>query len=220
MLEEMQTIDTSVIDELMEVKKERETVAARLAKMTAEQTQVSDVVFHRVKRDYETRLSGLEQKAAPLKEKGRQEFAKLKTVIDRLDSQNQSTQFDKEELEFRHRLGEFEGKEFDTKLAELEAKLAEQNGQLAETGELRGRFVAAFDSEEELATPPAVPAPADAAGLAAPPAPPAGALPLPGAPAPPPAPEPELSGTVMLSTQPQPDARPAEPVRLNSGWQR
>jgi hypothetical protein len=222
MLEEMQKIDTSVIDELMEVKKERETVAARLAKMTAEQTQVSDVVFRRVKRDYETRLSGLERKAAPLKDKGRLEFSKLKSLLDRLDSQNQSTKFDKEELEFRHRLGEFEDKEFEKKLTELEGKLEEQKGQLAETGDLRGRFVDAFDSEQELTTPPAAaapgapeaPAPADdGAGLTAPqPVPPpmraggpSGAAPPlpppPGAPAPPVA-EAGIDGTVILAAEP------------------
>lgn len=235
MLEEMQKIDTSVIDELMEVKKERETVAARLAKMTAEQTQVSDVVFRRVKRDYETRLSGLERKAAPLKDKGRLEFSKLKSLIDRLDSQNQSTKFDKEELEFRHRLGEFEDKDFDKKLTELEAKLDEQKGQLAETGDLRGRFVDAFDSEEELTAPPAA-APAPPAPLASPAPPPpepnavaadgiTAPQPVPpplrvgstsgvGTPLPPPpgtpavaeVAEPGIDGTVILAAQPPPAA--------------
>ena len=228
MLEEMQKIDTSVIDELMEVKQERETVASRLAKMTAEQTQVSDVVFRRVKRDYETRLSGLERKAAPLKDKGRQEFGKLKSLLDRLDSQNQATKFDKEELEFRHRLGEFEDKEFEKKLSELEAKLDEQKGHLGEAGDLRGRFVDAFDSEQELTTPPpaaaAQPAPPpeapgaaapadDGAGLAAAqPVPPplragAGAAlpPPPGAAAPPVA-EAGIDGTVILAAEPPPAA--------------
>ena len=226
MLEEMQKVDTSVIDELMEVKKERETVAARLAKMTAEQAQVSDVVFRRVKRDYETKLSGLERKAAPLKDRGRAEFAKLKSLLDRLDSQNQATKFDKEELEFRHRLGEFEDKEFEKKLGELETKLDEQKGHLSDAGDLRGRFVDSFDSEEELTTPPppaagAPPSPAPAAaaappddggGLTAPqPVPPPGAPmpPPPAAPAPPPATTAGIEGTVILAAQPPPAATAA-----------
>ncbi len=232
MLEEMQKIDTSVIDELMEVKQERETVAARLAKMTAEQTQVSDVVFRRVKRDYETRLSGLERKAAPLKDKGRQEFGKLKSLLDRLDSQNQSTKFDKEEIEFRHRLGEFEDKDFEKKLAELESKLDEQKGHLAESGDLRARFVEAFDSEQELTTPPPAaappvappppaPAPAaptavdDGAGLTAPqPVPPpmrVGAGSGVGTPLPPPpggpAADAGIDGTMILAAEPPPAAK-------------
>jgi len=247
MLEEMQKIDTSVIDELMEVKKERETVASRLAKMTAEQPQVSDVVFRRVKRDYETRLSGLERKAAPLKDRGRGEFAKLKGLLDRLDTQNQSTKFDKEELEFRHRLGEFEDKDFEKKLAELEGKLDEQKGHLSDAGDLRARFADAFDSEEELTAPPtpapaAAPAPAPAAAAPAPPPPAdegagitapqpvpppmrAGATVAGGAPLPPPpggaagaapaaapsvAETGNIDGTVILTAEPPPAAKPAE----------
>lgn len=223
MLEEMQKIDTSVIDELMDVKKERETVAARLAKMTAEQAQVSDVVFRRVKRDYETRLSGLERKAAPLKDRGRLEFAKLKSLLDRLDSQNQATKFDKEELEFRHRLGEFEDKEFEKKLTELEGKLDEQKGHLAESGDLRARFVESFDSEAELMTPPPAAAPAPGApppaappatdegsGLTAPqpvppPARPGVGATNPGAAAPAAA-DPGVDGTVILAPQAPPAA--------------
>jgi hypothetical protein len=216
MLEEMQKIDTSVIDELMEVKHERETVAGRLSKMTSEQAQVSDVVFRRVKRDYETRLTGLERKAAPLKDRGRAEFAKLKSLLDRLDSQNQSTKFDKEELEFRHRLGEFEDKDFEKKLSELESKLDEQKGHLAEAGDLRARFVESFDSEAELTAPPAAPAappPAAAAppqaeegsGLTAPqPVPPPArvATTAPGTPMPPAAADNSVDGTVILQAEP------------------
>lgn len=231
MLEEMQKIDTTVIDELMEVKKERETVASRLAKMSEEQPQVSDVVFRRVKRDYETRLSGLERKAAPLKDRGRAEFGKLKGLLDRLESQNQATKFDKEELEFRHRLGEFEGKEFETKLGELESKLDEQKGHLGDAGDLRLRFVEAFDSEAELTAPPPAPAapvpppapPAPevvevdpAAGITAPqPVPPParvgtttpGGVPFPAPPpAAAPADEPPIDGTVILAAEPPPAA--------------
>jgi hypothetical protein len=199
MLEEMQKIDTSVIDELMEVKRERETVSARLAKMTAEQAQVSDVVFRRVKRDYETRLTALERKASPLKDRGRLEFAKLKSLLDRLDSQNQATKFDKEELEFRHRLGEFEDKEFEKKVGELEAKLDEQKGQLAESGDLRTRFVESFDSEAELMAPPAVPP----APSAPPPGPPAGT--------------PAAAEEGSNLTAPQPVPPPARPGATNPG---
>ncbi len=159
MLEEMQKIDTSVIDELMDVKHERETVSVRLKKMEGDHEKVSDVVFRRVKRDYESRVAALERKAAPLKERGRQEFAKLKALLDRLEAQHSATKFDREEVDFRHRLGEFEDPDFDKKITELEGKLEEQKSHLDDAGELRGRFVAAFDSEEELNAPPAAQAP-------------------------------------------------------------
>jgi hypothetical protein len=220
MLEEMQKIDTSVIDELMEVKRERETISGRLSKMTTEQAQVSDVVFRRVKRDYETRLSGLERKAAPLKDRGRGEYGKLKALLDRLESQHQSTKYDKEELEFRHRLGEFEDKAFEEKLSELERKLDEQKGHLAEANDLRGRFVDAFDSEQELTAPPPT---APAAAAPAPPAAPAAPAPPAAAPAmvavddgagitaPQPVPPPTRVGSSGVAPFPPPPAPVAPP---------
>jgi hypothetical protein len=239
MLEQLKQVDVSVIDELMEIKRDRELVAERLAKMNTEQGKVADVVYRRVKRDYESKASALEKKAAPLKERARQEYAKLKSLIDRITSQNSATKLDKEEIELRHRLGEFEDGDFKKKLAELEGKLDEQDGQLAETNELRDRFVEAFDSEAELNQPPAVAppaavapatpaAPASAAAasvvdasdagitapqpLVGPPPAPAAAPPAP--PPPParplPAPDQPHDGTVILSPEgPPPAAKPA-----------
>ncbi len=181
MLEQLKQIDTSVIDELMEIKRERETVADRLAKMEAEKAKVSDVVYRRVKRDYETKSTALERKAAPLKDKARQEYAKLKTLLDKIGSQHASTQLDREEVEFRHRLGEFAEGEYEKKVDDLDGKLEEQKAQLAEAQEVKEAFVEAFDSEEELALPVvAAPAPVPAPVPAAVPAPtPSGAQSMP-----------------------------------------
>lgn len=158
MLEQLQQVDTSVIDELMEIKGERETIATRLAKMAEDQSKVTDVVFRRVKRDYESRVSALERKASPLKDKARQEYAKLKVLLDKIEAQHQATKLDREEIDFRHRLGEFEDGEFKKRASELDDKLDEQTRQLEETQAVREQFLGAFDSEAELATPaPALP---------------------------------------------------------------
>ncbi|HSM13484.1 MAG TPA: hypothetical protein VLA66_05405, partial [Thermoanaerobaculia bacterium] len=159
MLEELKSIDSSVIEELMEIKRERETIAERLAKMEAEKEQVSDVVYRRVKRDYQSKSTGLERKAAPLKDRAKAEYVKLKSLIDRLESQHQSTRLDREEVDFRNRLGEFEKKQFEARVEELDRTLSEQEADLAEAAEVRDRFVEAFDSEEELASGAPTPAP-------------------------------------------------------------
>ncbi|MCB1007428.1 MAG: hypothetical protein KDB94_00900, partial [Acidobacteria bacterium] len=166
MLEQLQQIDTSVIDELMEIKQERETISGRLAKMIEDQGKVSDVVYRRVRRDYESKISALERKAAPLKDKARQEYAKLKGLLDRIQAAQQATKLDREELEFRHKLGEYPDGDFDEKSAELDAKLDEQTSQVEDAEGVKEQFVAAFDSEEDLATPapaatPATPPAAD-----------------------------------------------------------
>jgi hypothetical protein len=197
MREQLKQVDTSVIDELMDIKRERETVAERLARMGQEQGKVSDVVFRRVRRDYETKANELQRKAAPLKERARQEYAKLKSLLDRLQSQHTSTKLDREEVDFRHRLGEFANGDYEKKVKELDGKLAEQEDQLAEIGEVRTRFVDAFDSEEELA-------------VAAAPAPPAEPEPAPA-----PAPEPAAKGPAAKAPMFDPSAvtapQPIEP---------
>jgi uncharacterized coiled-coil protein SlyX len=220
MREQLKQVDTSVIDELMEIKREREMVAERLARMNNEQGKVSDVVYRRVRRDYETKASELERKAAPLKERARQEYAKLKSMLDRLQSQHNATRLDREEVDFRHRLGEFPDADYEKRVAELDGRVAEQEDQLTEIGEVRTRFVDAFDSEEELAAPPAPTPPAAPAepAPARPPAPAAAVFdpsavtapqPIEPPTAPPPAPAPAAAaapppapnGTVILPSE-------------------
>ena len=174
MLEQLQQIDTSVIDELMEIKQEKETIAERLAKMTEDQGKVSDVVYRRVRRDYESRQSALERKAAPLKDRARQEYAKLKALLDRVASVHSATKLDREEIDFRHKLGEFTDEEFKKRTGELDDKVDQQKSNLEEIEAVREQFLGAVESEQELALP-ATPVPAPAA--APPPAPPPPAVP-------------------------------------------
>jgi hypothetical protein len=178
MLEQLQQIDTSVIDELMEIKQEKETIAERLGKMTEDQGKVSDVVYRRVRRDYEARQSALERKASPLKDRARQEYAKLKTLLDRVEGVHSATKLDREEIDFRHKLGEFTDDEFKKRSSELDDKIDEQKSSLEEIEAVREQFLGAVESEQDLALPPTpvpasapAPAPAPAQAPTPPPAP-------------------------------------------------
>lgn len=181
MLEQLEKIDGSVIDELMAIKEERGTIADRLQKMEAEKGKVTEQVYRRVRRDYESRTTELERKAAPLKERARSEFARLKVLLDQIESKHAAAKLDREELELRHRLGEFADGAFDEKVGEIEARLAEHADQLERATEVKERFVGAFDSEEELATAPPAPlvVPVAAPEPVAPAAPPPPAAPIP-----------------------------------------
>lgn len=172
MLEELQKIDVTAIEELMEIKREREVISTRLARMQQEQANVSEVVVRRVRRDYESRLSGLDRKAAPLKERARQEYAKLKALLDRLEAQHQSARLDREEVEFRNRLGEFEGEEYTRRCRELDDRLSAQEADLDEAREVKARFLEAFESEADLALPAAPPTAPPPPPSAPPPPPP------------------------------------------------
>ena len=166
----LEQIDTSLTEDLMGLKRDREVLAARLARMTTEVDKVSTPVFERVRADYQSRLAELDRRAEPQKEQARREYAKLRKVLEEVATQRASALQDQEELEFRHRLGEFEDSEFAAKNTEVAQRLAGLERELAAISAVRDRFVAAFDSEAELTQPPAAAAPAAAAESAAAPA--------------------------------------------------
>lgn len=202
MLEQLEQVDAAVIDELMALKKERDTVAERMSKMEAEKDKVSAQVYRRVRKDYETRSADLDRKAAPLKDRARREYAKLKKLLDGFEAAHATAKLDQEELELRHRLGEFSDEEFGKKGDEIRERLERHTQELEEAGEIRQSFVAAFDSEAELAAPPE-PAPAPAP----PPEPPPAVAPAPA----PTAPAAEPAAAMPAATVIAPAAPPPPP---------
>ncbi len=150
----IEQVDTSLIEELMGLKRDGETLRARLARMAAEADKVSAPVFQRVHADYQARLEALDERAAPKKQQARREFAKLRRLLDEVGAQRDAALQDQEELEFRHRLGEFEEADFTARGADLAQRIAGLDQELAGVTAVRERFVAAFDSEADLAMDP------------------------------------------------------------------
>src|SRR5579863_10748804 len=64
----IEQIDTSLIEELMGLKRDGETLRARLARMAGEADKVSAPVFQRVHADYQARLAALDERAEPKKQ--------------------------------------------------------------------------------------------------------------------------------------------------------
>jgi len=159
MIEELQQIDTSAIEELRRIKQDEEVLKDWLGKMEAKKGKVSDAVFARVSKDYEARNAALEEKARPLKDRARSEYSKLRACIERFEKALEVAKLDKEELEFRHEIGEYQGKDFDERLKEGEQRLAQRQAELAEADQLKQSFIQAFHSEEDLALPVPPPAP-------------------------------------------------------------
>ncbi len=206
MIEELQQIDTSSIDELCVIKQEQELLAGRLAKMDELKDKVSPAVFARVRADYQARLKVLEEKARPLKHAARQEYAKLRGLWEKFQAALEAATLDREELEFRHELGEFQEKEYKERLLDCEARLQRHTAELSDAQALKERFLAAFLSPEELEqTPP--PSPAQPTSPAPPPAPPE--LELDDVPPPLPSPPPaEATVDVPVAAIPFPDSPP------------
>ncbi len=153
MLDELRQIDVSAIADLARIKQEEELLSSRLSKMEESKEKVSTAVFDRVRGDYRKRQSALELESRPLKERARQEYAKLRALRAEIEHALETASLDKEELVFRHDLGEYQGDEFETRLTQSETSLAGRRQELAEIDQLKQQFIDAFHSESDLDVP-------------------------------------------------------------------
>lgn len=153
MIDQLQEIDISVLDELIEIKQQRTVLEERLEKLDEEQGNVSDDVFARVRQDYTGKREGLIERATPLKDQARREHLRLQELLEKTRQLLSEARADDEELQLRHRLGEFDADELADRRSSVEARLKRHDAELDALSDIRERFVAAFDSEDELLRP-------------------------------------------------------------------
>lgn len=168
----LEAIDVSAVDALKTLKAEQDILAERLQQLEDKRSAVAEPVYLRVRGDYETRNRELDQKAAPLKQQARIQFQELSTLLDRYAGDHEAITLDRQEIELRHQLGEFDDGEFKRRIAELETELAARADALKRAKELKASFLDAFHSEAELQLAAAAP-PSVAAATPPPPAAPA-----------------------------------------------
>ena len=161
--EELAAIDTSVLDDLLERRGEETRIREYRERANAMKDDVDPLVWQRVAGDYSRRLATVEAQAKPLKARGRQEYAKLRVLIDRVTKEQKAAQIAKSELEFRHAVGELDNDTLADRMGEPAAIIARCDDELAAIGELKSRFVEAFGTEADLEAP----APPEAAAKAA-----------------------------------------------------
>jgi len=161
MQEELRQIDTGPIDALLEIQKEQEQLKGLVAKAEGTKGKVSEAVYKRVRKDYETRLEALEVKSRPLREKARAEQAKLRPLHDRFRKGQEDARLDVEELKFRREVGELKEEEFAGKKSALEEALGQKDRDFQEADALAQRFVSVVgaDAGPEPATAPRMKAP-------------------------------------------------------------
>ena len=162
MQEELRQIDTAPIDALLEIQKEQEQLKGLVAKAEGTKGKVSEAVYKRVRKDYESRLEALEAKARPLREKARAEQAKLRPLHDRFRKAQEEARLDVEELKFRREVGELKEDEFAGRKSALDEALAQKDRDFQEADALAQRFVSVVgaDAGPEPATSPRMKAPA------------------------------------------------------------
>jgi len=143
-------IDLSAIDSLKELKQEQDQLSERLQSMEELKASVSEAVFSRVNADYRKRVNELETKAAPLKQAAREQYAKLRTLLEQFEADHESIKLDQQEIELRHKLGEFDDKEFQNKVKAIESSVKEKAQARTRALELKSKFIDAFHAESEL----------------------------------------------------------------------
>jgi pSer/pThr/pTyr-binding forkhead associated (FHA) protein len=150
MPDDLKQIDTSAIGELTRIREEEDRFRERLQKMESSRGTVSPAVFERVRRDYAARLEALETEARPLRERAREEYAKLRAFQSDAERSLQEVGLAKEELEFRNSLGEYAEADFANRLAACQQDLSDRKAWAEEIERMRDQFRRAFRSEAEL----------------------------------------------------------------------
>ena len=165
--ESLAAIDLSAIDSLKTLKQEQDQLNDRLKSMEELKATFAPPVFERVRSDYQQRLRGLDEKAAPLQQAAREQYASLRALIERFEADHEAVKLDQQELELRYKLGEFDEKEFQKRIKTIESSVKDKSESRARGLEMKARFLEAFHAESDLESvnvpPPAPPAPSPVA---------------------------------------------------------
>lgn len=150
MLDQINKIDVAPADALKRLREEREVLEGRIQAMDAMKGEVTEAVYLRVRSDYAQRVQQLHEQARPLLDDARKQYAGLRVILDQLQSDLDAVNLDRQELELRHKLGEFDAKEFAKGVKGIEAAAGEKQQWHEQAKALRERFLVGVASESEL----------------------------------------------------------------------
>lgn len=148
--EALSGVDLGVIDALKALKQDADVLRERLSGLDAVKADFDPSVYARVSADYSSKLAALETEAEPLRRTARETYARLRGVLAEIDAAHEAVKLDRQEIELRHKLGEFDDAAFAERIKSIEAQLAERAAAHKQGEKLRGRFMEVFASEEEL----------------------------------------------------------------------
>jgi len=143
-------VDLSAIESLKTLKVEQDVLDGRLKTMEAMKTEVASAVYLRVRSDYEKRQQSLDEQSRPLKQAAREQYARLRALLERFEADHEAIKLDQQELELRHKLGEYDDKEFQRRGRAIESAVKDKADARTRALELKARFVEAFRAESEL----------------------------------------------------------------------
>jgi hypothetical protein len=124
-------IDVSVLEALIALRLQQAQVDQFCQRAEERKDKVESAVYARVMADYGKRRAELEAQAAPLVKKALVEYRKLRASFDAVRATQAAARLDKEEVEFRHALGEVDDATKAKRLENPERLIAETTEQLA-----------------------------------------------------------------------------------------
>jgi FHA domain len=155
----LDAIDLSAIESLKKLKLEQDVLDERLKAMENLKGEVANAVYLRVREDYQKRQTSLDEQSRPLKQAAREQYARLRTLLERFEADHEAVKLDQQELELRHKLGEFDDKEFQKRIKAIESSVKDKAEARGRALELKARFLEAFHAESELESDAATPVP-------------------------------------------------------------
>jgi FHA domain len=147
-------IELTAIDSLKQLKQEQDVLDERVRNMDGLKSSVADAVYLRVLSDYQARQRALEDQAAPLKLAAREQYAKLRELLARFEAAHDAVKLDEQEIELRHKLGEFDDKEYAKRIKTIEALVKEKGEAHSTAQQIKAQFLSAFHSESDLESDP------------------------------------------------------------------
>lgn len=143
----LRDIDLSVLDELVALRREREALTERKAKLATEGQRASDAVRRRVEADYRHRSEEIAARSSALRQRADLIYADLRRRLDAIAQRLEGARLDREELDLRLRLGEFDEATVSRRTHELDLEIERLEERDLEAAELSLRFRAYFDAE-------------------------------------------------------------------------
>jgi hypothetical protein len=143
-------VDLAPIDALKALKQEGDLLRSRRASMEALKADFAEPVYRRVDADYAKQLDAVERKSEPLRQQALAAYAGLRSAVREIDTAHDAVKLDRQEIDLRHKLGEFDAAERDRRVAAIETTLSESRVAHERAQALRARFLEVFPDEAEL----------------------------------------------------------------------
>jgi hypothetical protein len=143
-------VDLAPVDALKALKQEADQLKSRRASMEALKADFAEPVYRRVDADYARQLESVERKSEPLRQQAMAAYAGLRNALREIEAAHEAVKLDRQEIELRHKLGEFDTGERDRRVSAIESALGESRAAHERAQSLRSRFLEVFPDEAEL----------------------------------------------------------------------